>query len=145
MTPDRDSGSAGEMPYFFLSYARTPKHDPNARNDPDEWVYRLYSDLCTDILALTSCGPESAGFMDRETRPGTVWPDRLAEALATCRVFVPLYSPRYFEREHCGREWFAFTRRMLTQRARDERAVEAIVPALWVPVDHDQLPDVAKR
>jgi FxsC-like protein len=141
MSPDRDSGAT---PYFFLSYARTPKHDPNDRTDPDQWVYKLYSDLCKDILALTSAGPRSAGFMDRENHIGSVWPDRLAQALASCRVFVPLYSPRYFQSENCGREWFAFTRRMLNHRAHDSSTVSAIVPALWVGVDYEHLPDVAR-
>src|SRR5208282_3249203 len=104
MSPDRDSGMASEMPYFFLSYARTPKHDPNDRSDPDQWIYKLYSDLCRDILFLTSVGPRSAGFMDRETHVGSLWPDTLAQALASCRVFVPLYSPRYFQSEACGQE-----------------------------------------
>ena len=43
----------------------------------------------------------------------------LARALATCRVFVPLYSKRYFADEHCGREWFYFARRALNRAARD--------------------------
>lgn len=144
MSPDRDPGAANETPYFFLSYARTPRHDPNDRNDPDQLVYKLYSDLCKDILALTSASPRSAGFMDRENHIGSRWPDRLAQALASCRVFVPLYSPRYFQSEHCGREWFAFTRRMLNRGAHDSSTVSAIVPALWVTVDHEQLPDVAR-
>lgn len=29
-------------PYFFLSYARTPKRDPADKEDPDRWVYKLY-------------------------------------------------------------------------------------------------------
>jgi FxsC-like protein len=83
------------------------------------------------------------GFMDREVRTGSDWPTRLAQALATCRVFVPLYSERYFESEHCGKEWFAFSRRALNHAARAGPA-EAIVPALWVPVAPALLPGAAK-
>jgi FxsC-like protein len=81
--------------------------------------------------------------MDREIRLGTQWSEELTTALATCRVFVPLYSPRYFASENCGKEWYAFSKRVLDQRARQPNTQMAIVPALWVPVD-DSLPDVAQ-
>ena len=66
-------GSSGNMPYFFLSYARTPKRDPTDREDPDRWVHKLYKDLCSAILQMTEAQPEEAGFMDRENRIGTEW------------------------------------------------------------------------
>lgn len=144
MTPDRYSRAASGMPYFFLSYARIPKQDPNDSKDPNAWVHKLYADLCSDILHLAS-GPGPAGFMDQETRLGSGWPDQLAQALASCRVFVPLYSPRYFESEDCGKEWFAFARRVLNQRAaHNSGTVGAIVPALWVAIRPDRLPEVAR-
>ena len=107
-----------DRPYFFLSYARTPKRDPSDRDDPDRWVYKLYKDLCGAILQMTDARPEEAGFMDRDNKLGTEWSPELTAALAKCRVFVPLYSRRYFESDNCGREWFAFARRELTHRAR---------------------------
>jgi FxsC-like protein len=56
-----------------------------------------------------------------------------------------LYSPRYFESEECGKEWSAFARRVTNQAlARGGPPVEAIVPALWVPVDSARLPLVAR-
>jgi len=81
--------------------------------------------------------------MDREIRLGTQWSEELTTALATCRVFVPLYSPRYFASENCGKEWYAFSKRVLDQRARQPNTQMAIIPALWVPVEEDSLPDVA--
>lgn len=130
-------------PYFFLSYAHTPKRHPDDPDDPDRWVCKLYEDLCESILGLTNAHPRSAGFMDRISGPGARWPEELARALATCKVFVPLYSERYFGSEHCGREWFAFARRELTHRARNRKASSAIVPALWADIDEDSLPPVA--
>ena len=103
-----------DRPYFFLSYARTPKRDPSDRDDPDRWVFKLYRDLCGAILQMTDARPEEAGFMDRENKLGTEWSPELTTALARCRVFVPLYSRRYFESDNCGREWFAFARRPCT-------------------------------
>jgi len=82
--------------------------------------------------------------MDQQLRAGSHWPRRLAEALATCRVFVPLYSRRYFASDQCGREWFAFSRRAQNHIARSAQHVEAIVPALWVPVRPAELPEAAR-
>ncbi len=139
MDPGRDY-----RPYFFLSYARTPKRDPTDKEDPDRWVYKLYRDPCDVILQLTSVRPEEAGFMDRETRLGAEWSPELVNALQRCRVFVPLYSRRYFESGYCGREWFAFARREVMNAARGGDVASAIVPALWTRLNTERLPNVAQ-
>ena len=144
MSAGDEPGTAGKMPYFFLSYARTPKRDPTDKEDPDRWVYKLYQDLRAAILQMTSALPEEAGFMDRENRLGVEWPPELTKALATCRVFVPLYSRRYFESDNCGKEWSAFARREVNHNARGRPAVNAIVPALWTNLGQAALPDVAQ-
>jgi FxsC-like protein len=132
----------GDGPYFFLSYARTPRPDRNSPADPDFWVHKLYEDLYDEVLQLISS--PNAGFMDREIRLGARWSEELTTALATCQVFVPLYSPRYFASENCGKEWYAFSKRVLDQRAATPETRMAIVPALWVPVREESLPEVAK-
>ncbi len=143
MTEGYNSPSPDTAPYFFLSYAHTPRQE-GYPGDPDIWVANLFQDLCSHIMQLTNLPPGAMpGFMDRELRTGSDWPSRLAQALATCRVFVPLYSGRYFESEHCGKEWFAFSRRALNHAAGGGPA-EAIVPALWVPVLPSLLPQAAK-
>jgi FxsC-like protein len=136
--------SSGLRPYFFLSYARTPKRDPSDRSDPDRWVYKLYTDLCDEILQLTDVQPDEAGFMDRENKLGAEWSPELIAALKSCRVFVPLYSRRYFESDNCGREWFAFAKREVMHRAEGGEAADAIVPALWHRMDREQIPEVAQ-
>lgn len=110
------------------------------------WVERLFRDLCNHVMALTNlpAGAE-VGFMDREIRSGEGWSERLGAALATCRVFVPLFSPRYFASEMCGKEWFAFAQRTIHHVALSNQPAEAIVPALWVPVPPSQLPLPAER
>jgi FxsC-like protein len=133
-----------KRPYFFLSYARTPKRDPADKTDPDRWVYRLYKDLCDEILQMTDAQPGEAGFMDRDNKLGSEWSPDLMSALKACRVFVPLYSRRYFESDNCGREWFAFARREVIHRAEDGAGASAIVPALWTRLDRDSMPEVAK-
>jgi FxsC-like protein len=82
--------------------------------------------------------------MDRENKLGTEWSPELMAALKTCRVFVPLYSRRYFESDNCGKEWFAFVRREVTHRARGGERLDAIVPALWTRLDRDRIPEVAQ-
>lgn len=110
------------------------------------WVQRLFTDLCNHVLAMTDLPAGTpAGFIDREIQSGEGWSERLGEVLATCRVFVPLFSPRYFASEMCGKEWFAFAQRAIQHQARSNRPAEAIVPALWVPVPPDQLPGPAER
>lgn len=110
------------------------------------WVERLFRDLCSHVMALTDLPAGSdAGFMDREIRSGEGWSERLGAALATCRVFVPLFSPRYFASEMCGKEWFAFAQRTIHHSAVKNEPADAIVPALWVPVPPAQLPDPAER
>ncbi|MGW6731624.1 TIR-like protein FxsC [Streptomyces sp. NPDC055013] len=131
-------------PYFFLSYAHTPSLDDSS--DPDMWVHRLFRDLSEDVMAMTAAPANvPIGFMDREMRTGQVWSHRLSEALATCRVFVPLYSPRYFVSDMCGREWSAFSRRQRHHHASSPPAPAAIVPALWTPVPRRQLPQTAQN
>lgn len=110
------------------------------------WVERLFQDLCGHVMAMTDLPAGTpAGFMDREIRSGEGWSERLGSVLATCRVFVPLFSPRYFASEMCGKEWYAFEQRAIHHRARSNQPAEAIVPALWVPVPPSQLPGSAER
>jgi FxsC-like protein len=93
---------------------------------------------------MTDARSEEAGFMDRENKIGTEWSPELTTNLARCRVFVPLYSRRYFESDNCGREWFAFARREITRRAGGGQVVNTIVPALWTKLDRERLPNVAQ-
>ncbi|WP_306819988.1 TIR-like protein FxsC [Streptomyces sp. DSM 40750] len=142
--PEAEEVSANR-PYFFLSYARTPLLGPGG-GDPDHWVTVLFRDLCDHIMALTDLPAGAApGFMDREPRSGEDWPDEFSENLATCRVFVPLYSPRYFTSEMCGREWYAFQERIVQAKAVGAGDIPAILPVLWTPVAFDQLPESARH
>lgn len=138
---------AEPRPYFFLSYAHTPRNDPKDK-DPNLWVERFYRDLCAHVLQLTSLpAGVPAGFLDQQMQPGEGWQERLSESLAYCRVFVPLYSPRYFLSEQCGREWYAFSSRAVHHQAARSNGsqMSGIVPALWVPVPPRQLPQPAER
>lgn len=145
MAFERRWGLADNRPHFFLSYAHTPVRAAGG-GDPDYWVNRFFADLCADVLALTALPPqETPGFMDRAPRSEEGWQQRLSQNLAHCRVFVPLYSPRYFSSESCGREWFAFTDRVRQARDAGAGALPAIVPVIWTRVDFDRLPESVRH
>lgn len=136
--PDNSEGA----PFFFLSYARSRLHDVGSCSGSDPWVSQFFADLCLQVnIRIAVPSDTVAGFMDREPLSGEMWPLRLQRALANCRVFVPLYSRRYFQSKHCGKEWSAFVRRF----ADGDMAVQtAIIPALWVPVEKEFVPDAAR-
>ncbi|GIH91543.1 TIR-like protein FxsC [Planobispora siamensis] len=138
--------SAGgyQGPYFFLSYAHVPSLDGTGSGDPNQWVERLFRALCDYILHHTNVPAGSAGYMDRGLRTGENWPRALSEQLSACRVFVPLYSPRYFESESCGKEWACFVNRASDHVASGGAMPEAIIPALWTPVRLEAMPQVAR-
>lgn len=134
---------AAEGPLFFFSYAHSPQDDQGG-TDPDVWVEKLYRDLSGHVSGLAEL-PKGAspGFIDRQLRQGDEWPEQLASALATCRVFVPLYSKRYFRSVHCGKEWFAFAMRRVNYKSRNHGRVDATIPALWIPLPDGMLPTAA--
>ncbi|MGH3281201.1 MAG: TIR-like protein FxsC, partial [Trebonia sp.] len=130
--------------YYFLSYAHASRDVEQGAEDPDIWVKRLFKDLSADVAQLTGLPVSRAGFMDRELRSGNEWPWQLSRNLATCRVFVPLYSRRYFQSVHCGREWSSFRSRARNGAAQGTSHAETIIPVLWSPVRPDQFPLTAK-
>jgi len=75
-------GGSDDAPYFFLAYAHTSEQ---------QWVKKLFRDLCTEIRERTAI-PSTAqvGFMDDQILVGANWRDSLHGALAACRTFVPL-------------------------------------------------------
>lgn len=132
------AAGAGAGPYFFLSYTHTPERP---------WVERLFQDIRLEVLERTTLPVNSlVGFMDTSAVPlGGAWRDEVARALANCRVFIPLYSPRYFTSVECGVEWHAFAQRVLDHEAHHCGKAPVIVPALWTPVKPEDLPEAAQR
>lgn len=136
--------AAEDGAYFFLSYAHAVRRDDQDTEDPDVWVHQLFRDLCDHIAQITGLSAGKVGFMDRELKSGNEWPWRLSRHLATCRVFVPLYSRRYFQSTHCGKEWSAFRNRARNGAAQASGHPETIIPALWSPVRLEDFPLAAK-
>lgn len=131
---------------FFLSYAHTPRVFPDGP-DLNYWVREFFRDLCNELV---SCDPRwhradgqaLPGFMDEEIREGRLWRRRIATELATCRVFIPLYSGPFFASENCGKEWAIFRARQMAHMAQTGQPNEAILPVIWKPLRGD-LPSFA--
>lgn len=111
--------------YFFLSYSR--------RDGKDQLVRRFFDDLSREVEARAGVPFEEAGFLDVDQSTGTEWPATTAEAVGTCRVFVPLYSPSYFASEICGQEWHLFQRRLDAHQRATGESLARILPVWFVP------------
>jgi FxsC-like protein len=115
--------------YFFLSYAHTPASMLDARRSGDALVARLFDDLSVRVRRALGAAPyDAVGFFDRDRAPGRAAREWVGRELAACRVLVPLYSPRYFASEACGREVSAFMQRVETSTA----GVVPVAPVWWV-------------
>ncbi|NUR62184.1 MAG: toll/interleukin-1 receptor domain-containing protein [Catenulispora sp.] len=138
----------GSAPYFFLSYARHHRsagESPVGAEDPDRWTLRFFDDLTFEVMELTTLERGvQPGFMDREVHVGQHWRRRISEALAACRVFLPLYTPRYFTSLSCASEWYLFQARQSAHELISGSRPEAIIPVLWVPMPDTELPAVAR-
>ncbi|TQF03828.1 hypothetical protein E6W39_18340 [Kitasatospora acidiphila] len=133
---------ASAKPHFFLSYAHMPtvgSRNPNLR------VSQFYEDLCEAVLQLTPLPTaDPVGFMDETMHQGDNWAAKISEALATCRVFVPLYHPRLFRSTPCGQEWYTFAQRAAKSPGGPAHNT-AVVPVLWVGMREGALPKVASE
>lgn len=130
--------------YFFHSYAQLPGFAAGLRA-PDERQEEFHRLLCQFVLQLTTHdGTTPVGFLDRRMPLGGEWEKHLKEALATCRVFMPVYSPRYFASHWCGIEFDAFIRRQADHHRSERYTVSAIVPVLWTSPGRIALPEVVQ-
>jgi FxsC-like protein len=118
-------------PLFFFSYAR---------NDRDQGGYldKFYDDLVEEVRQRAGLVTNAeAGFRDTHNiELGVPWPDALLQALGSAKVMVCLYSPTYFQREHCGKEWMLFDERLRAWTVRQglESPPPLFLPVLWRPV-----------
>jgi FxsC-like protein len=120
--------------HFFFSYSRDDARDP--------YLYRFYEDLCAELSTRGGIDPASTGFLDCEQPAGQMWPRTTGDALGTCLVFVPIYSPHYFGSHTCGQEWSAFSARS-KERSESGGQPQGILPVWWVPLLADP-PEVAR-
>lgn len=118
---------------FFLSYARED-------NKSDGLVRKFYEDLCKDIAGKIAASPNDVGFFDgAEIEPGALWDQKLASALQQSSVFIAIYSPYYFQKKFCGKEWAVFSSRVEAYAKSLPQAAEfpgLMFPVLWQKEDY---------
>ncbi|MEU3184784.1 TIR-like protein FxsC [Streptomyces sp. NPDC006923] len=109
-------------------------------DNENDLVSDFFEDLCQEIIRITTLSRDHLGYNYAEMRAAMKWRRELSEALGSCKVFIPLYSPRYFASEFCGKEWWAFSQR-LEQYAASTPAPEPnmIFPVIWEGVFHDRV------
>jgi len=111
-------------PWFFFSYASSNR---------DSFLKKFFQELENQVKTLTG----HVGYVSwKDLRPGADWPLDLAGALQSCKVFVPIYTPAYFESDYCGREWQIIRERQdlsLKTAPAGARRPAVIIPVLWVP------------
>jgi hypothetical protein len=138
-------GSGTRSPYFFLSYAREPRScDPGDLADVRRFFLSLcffMSQLAPDIAAdERSPSPGVvAGHLAGDPWVGTSHQSGALDALAACRIFVPLLAPGYVDDALCRSEWASFRRRDDVHRRHHPFALSAIVPVLWEPMPEPAL------
>jgi hypothetical protein len=137
-------------PLFFFSYARADRS--GAGNGllraqdagPGNSVDKFYNNLCDEVAALTGLRSVDVGYYDvRNLELGVLWPKELMEALQSALVMVALFSPTYFSRPACGREFQVFRRRHEALTKNLGRTTEPrVLPVLWVRPDitYDAVP-----
>jgi FxsC-like protein len=118
------------VPFFFLSYARNDAQDP--------YLKKFFTELATEVAVRLGIDAAEAGFLDTNLPPGSLWAEATSQALATCKIFIPVYSPSFFQSGYCGKEWSCFSQRLAAAGA----STELILPVWWLPVEPN-LPDCA--
>ncbi len=136
-----------KQPRFFLSYARGAS---------DAYLERFYKDLRQEVAFRegldNSTDNKEVGFRDTDDiAGGTDWPNELADALRSSWACVSVYTPLYFKREYCGKEFQVFLDRANVQYDAEGAAENArcILPILWASMQdlqrHQLPPAVTKR
>jgi hypothetical protein len=110
-------------PVFFVSYARGDVEHPEFR----EIFVGFVKDLRQRVSnKLPDVEADDVEFSDPDIHTGEDWTDRLWTEISHCKVGVVLFSPRYFTRRWCGREF-----QVLLQRARRGSGPTGIIPVRW--------------
>lgn len=135
---------AGEPPCYFFSYAR---------KDWDKYLEKFFNEIERRIVKDGGRDPEmlETGFLDRkDIKTGDDWNDRLADGLSRCLSLLSIYTPWYFKRPYCGKEFQVFLDRQDAVSYEADGTVagsKKILPVLWVRKRHLQqkMPPVTGR
>jgi hypothetical protein len=129
-------GSTGELTqqgvYFFLSYAHSAASAELTGSPADPSVAKFFADLSGAVIGNSSPSQRlRIAFFDQEIPTLSDLKGLISEALGRAEVFVPLYSPKYFELPWPMREREVFLRRL--QDVSSTTREEHFLPVLWTP------------
>jgi FxsC-like protein len=111
--------------WFFLSYARA---------DRDPYLKKFVKTLSDTIRMRTGDTNANIGFFDGDDiEVGSAWPAALEGGLQGSKIFLPLYTPTYFTKEYCGKEWAIFRSRLEPTRQATNALPPVMIPVLWQP------------
>ena len=122
----------------FWSYAHADNEATHGR------ILELSHDLASEYSLGT--GRELRIFVDTDIKWGEEWRDRVDNALVQTTFFIPILSPRYFNRPDCRKEFQEFH-----SRASGLGVTELILPILYASIPHftsdnpDELIAIAAR
>jgi FxsC-like protein len=130
---------------FFFSYPRP--HTREAKKATIEpYLQRFFDDLSDEVGEQLGLDPFIVGFLDEEGIDlGDEWEKKVADALQVSKTMVCTYSPTYFNRLYCGKEWKAFYDRcqQAVQQGNYASMPPLIKPVLWMPLL--ELPQVVAK
>src|SRR5436305_1127967 len=120
------------MPYIFFSYPR--------QLWDDTYMGGFLKDLAENLFPRVDPplpNVEDVYYRDTvTTRVGDRWTETLPEALMSCKAFVYIYSPHYFNSDYCGKEYAVFRQRLGDHASKHgSKGLEnrLLLPVLWVP------------
>ncbi len=123
-------------PVFFVSYARGDVEHPAFQEAFVTFVNELKQRVS---IKLPNIAAHDVQFNDADIQVGETWTERLSNEISQCKVGVVLFSPRYFTRRWCGKEF-----QVLLQRVKPESSLTGIVPVRWEKMV-GELPKCAAR
>lgn len=121
---------------FFFSYPRPHTREAKkARIEP--YLQKFFDDLSDDVAEQLGLDSFCVGFLDQEGIDlGAEWEKKVADALQSSKTMVCIYSPTYFNRPYCGKEWKAFYDRceQAVRQGLYPSMPPLIKPVPWMPL-----------
>ncbi|HEV2637487.1 MAG TPA: FxsC protein [Actinocrinis sp.] len=128
--PDPDGFS-----FLYLSFGGADRERPAEQRDDGFWVRKFRGHLSAEIARLLDL-PSG----QKQPAAGAERPQDAMTKLATCTVFMPLYTRRYFSNPDRGSEWSVIRKRQELQDSVTGTHPNAVVPVLWEPMRPQDVP-----
>jgi hypothetical protein len=131
-------------PCFFFSYARA---------DCGKWLKTFFKELKERVAQRGRLRDDDGEVSFRDiddVELGKDWEREISDALSKALTMISIYSPNYFSRPYCGKEFRVFLNRQAVNYD-DEGAArnsEKIIPVLWekkADLDRYKLPPAVAK